>query len=451
MAGKDFETSLSRHGRRTIARTVATSRCNSSKPENILDERKIRKRAPASIINNYKNPISENKKGPRKPGPKKKQSEDKLETDQRQTRDKVKAKPETNQRQSKDKLEVRAGSDRDKVETTELKRKQSEDKVEPKVETAPETKQRQTEDKVETKLHFSSFSDVEKLLISFIYEDCLSNGSLKTNELKVSFIAQMTRTPIVTVKKTIQRLEKIGHLGRVKFKNGRGGWTAYSISKNIYDEIRDIETRDKLNTKWRQSRDKVEPKVGTEVETSLSSSSSNIKLNTITTSDDWVQDIQTPENLKALGFGVGHIKQLKEKFSISPDQIQHGLETFAYDLENGELERLKARGVQNIIGYFFGAMKNGGYNSVKEGFISAEELAEQEMIERLEKKKQAREERKKKLEELLFEEWLETKTEQELTEIEKPVLGFMDTLHRASLRGHFVDNEMAEFKESVGI
>ena len=129
------------------------------------------------------------------------------------------------------------------------------------------------------------------------------------------------------------------------------------------------------------------------------------------------------------------------------DQIQKNLESFAYDLDHGELERLKGRGVQNIIGYFFGAMKNGGYNSVKEGFVTAEEFAEQEMLKQLEKKKTEREERKKKLEELLFEEWLETKTRNELIEIEKPALNVMDSFHKAALKEYFVNNKIVEFQK----
>jgi hypothetical protein len=63
---------------------------------------------------------------------------------------------------------------------------------------------------------------------------------------------------------------------------------------------------------------------------------------------------------------------------------------------------------------------------VTQGFITAEELAETEMIERLENKKRAKAERKQRLQELLFEEWLETKSESELSDLEKPVAGLWD-------------------------
>ena len=123
------------------------------------------------------------------------------------------------------------------------------------------------------------------------------------------------------------------------------------------------------------------------------------------------------------------------------------MEAFAYDLQNGEKERLKGRGI-NPIGYFFGAMKQGGYNSLSEGFKTSEEHAIDEMLARLETRAKKKEEKNKKLEDLLFKEWVETKSKNELVALEKPVMDYMDSLHLASLKGYFLDNEMEEFKKS---
>ena len=94
-------------------------------------------------------------------------------------------------------------------------------------------------------------------------------------------------------------------------------------------------------------------------------------------------------------------------------------------------------------------MKSGGYNSVSDGFISAEELAEKEMLERLERKQVERKERKEKLEALLFEEWLETKNKDEILEIERPVSGYLDIIHRAGLKDYFLKNEFDNFKKEL--
>jgi len=91
-------------------------------------------------------------------------------------------------------------------------------------------------------------------------------------------------------------------------------------------------------------------------------------------------------------------------------------------------------------------MKAGGYNPVSEGFVPAEQLAEKEMIERLAIRNKERQERKEKLEDLLFEEWLETKTKEQILEIEKPIHGHLDMFHRAGLKVFFKQNEIEKIK-----
>jgi hypothetical protein len=94
-------------------------------------------------------------------------------------------------------------------------------------------------------------------------------------------------------------------------------------------------------------------------------------------------------------------------------------------------------------------MKSGGYNPVSEGFISAEDLAEKEMIERLETRMKEGRERSEKLLNLLFEEWLETKSREELIKIENPIHQYLDMFHRADLKNHFQKNEMEQFRREV--
>ena len=113
------------------------------------------------------------------------------------------------------------------------------------------------------------------------------------------------------------------------------------------------------------------------------------------------------------------------------------------------MERQNNRGIKNFIGYFFGALKQGGYNSVTSGFKSSEEIGEEETIARLEKRKKEREEKKQKLEELLFGEWLETKTKEELNTISHPVGEPMGQFHLAALKSHFLEKEMVEFQKGL--
>jgi hypothetical protein len=284
----------------------------------------------------------------------------------------------------------------------------------------------------------------ESKILNYLFQNCYNRGQRITSHITLSEITETLGISSRSVSKTtLMRLNKKKFITRRGGKRGNGGFAIYEIPEDIYEGL----ILDKVTIREPLGNDKVSDRVTDRVTNGPSSSSI---LNTTTTRQqnlDSSRNITLPANIQSLGLGENHLEQLQNKFSLTAEQIQQSLEAFSYDLENGEMERLKARGVQNLIGYFFGAMKNGGYNSVKEGFISAEELGEQEMLKRLEEKKAAREERQKRIEDLLFEEWLETKTEKELSEIHQPMLGFMDSMHRAALKGHFVDNELVEFKK----
>lgn len=349
-------------------------------------------------------------------------------------------KPATNQKQNGNKTRPK------KNQTAK-----SGNKVVAKPTTEVETKWQQTDNKAVTKQGFSSLVGLQRKVTLFLYAACKSARSKSTDALTLHHISQSLETTTGSVKTTLQRLEKKGCITRVDFKNGRGGWSKYELSEELYRDLLQQETDNKSATNWQQTDNKVVAKPATELATSLSSSNSSNVTNTNTTKkedESWLQDIQIPDNLKSLGFGVSHIKQLRSKFSLSPEEIQHGLEAFSFDLEKGEQERLKSKGVQNLIGFFFGAMKNGGYNPVHEGFETAEDAAEKEMLERLRKKSEERAKRKKELEDLLFQEWIETKEKEELTELSPPPINFMDTFHKAALKEYFQENEIEAFKAS---
>jgi hypothetical protein len=49
----------------------------------------------------------------------------------------------------------------------------------------------------------------------------------------------------MSVKKTIQRLERKQLLIRAEFKSGRSGWTKYRLSESIHQEILDLDNNAK--------------------------------------------------------------------------------------------------------------------------------------------------------------------------------------------------------------
>ena len=63
------------------------------------------------------------------------------------------------------------------------------------------------------------------------------DGKLITKPVNIANMSKETEISIVTLKKSIQRLENKGFINRINFKSGRDGWTVYSIPTSIYKEL----------------------------------------------------------------------------------------------------------------------------------------------------------------------------------------------------------------------
>jgi hypothetical protein len=239
--------------------------------------------------------------------------------------------------------------------------------------------------------------------------------------------------PTTTVKKTIQRLEELEHIKRIRFKNGRGGWTIYSLSKDMYDQIRNYQGRFKLETKWRQTRDKLETKVESEVETSTPSSSSSYINTTTNYRAGALAKIELNEVLIQLGFNQGHIDQLLRDSSLSPELIQNSLDAFAFDLG---FEDVKKK-VRSPIGLIMKLLKNGQIYISEKGYELEEDRLYRELIERAEKKKEEKLKLESRMAEIKFEEWLENISDEEKRNLVEPIGEFMGLLHRQELKEYF--------------
>ena len=276
-------------------------------------------------------------------------------------------------------------------------------------------------------------SDAEKAIAYFMYEDCMTNGMLETKETRVSFISNCLKMPTTTVKKTIQRLEELNHIKRIKFKNGRGGWTIYSLSKDMYDQIRNYQGRFKPETNWSQTRDKLRTKVESEVETNTPSSSSYIINTTTNYKASASSKIELNEILILLGFNQGHVDQLLRDSSLSPELIQNSLDAFAFDLG---FEDVKKK-VRSPIGLIMKLLKNGQAYISEKGYESEEDRLYRELVERAEKKKEEKLKLESRMAELKFEEWLENISDEEKRNIVEPIGDFMGLLHRQELKEYF--------------
>lgn len=314
----------------------------------------------------------------------------------------------------------------------------SEAKVEPQPRPQLEPKLSQSEAKVEPNDAFSSLVGLQRNALLYIFDSCRFRGSKVSGPIVIQNLATPLNSTPAAIRKAIQRLEQKGCLQRVGYKDGRGGWTEYKVTDDIYGALLIDKSRAKVEPNISQSRAKVEPQLRPQLEPSLPSSSS-ININTTTTRTQNLEEIQIPPILKEKGFGLSHLKQILGRHEFSIEEIQGFLEGYAFDLQSDQGKKLEARGT-NLIGYFFGALKNGGYNTLSKDFKTAEDQAREDQLKALEERKRIREDQEKRIFELKFAEWLDTKGKEELVKLVPPMGEYLGAIHRSGLKDFFKEN-----------
>ena len=92
---------------------------------------------------------------------------------------------------------------------------------------------------------YSSLSGIQKKITLFIYSSCEKQGGFESGELPIKDIAEYSNTSVPSTKKSVQRLIQKRIIGKVRYKNGRGGWTVYSLDSSVSSEILAEKTGDK--------------------------------------------------------------------------------------------------------------------------------------------------------------------------------------------------------------
>ena len=203
-------------------------------------------------------------------------------------------------------------------------------KPEPELESQVKSKQSQIEVKVKSNaVAYTSLVGLQKELILLIYNECNKSRSKVTNPLTIEFIFSLIRYKKSSVKAAIRRLEKKGYIKRYSFKNGRGGWSQYTIPDHLFHEILNLETSAKLESKWSQTEVKLGSQVGLQVE-SIPVVSSSYIINTTTTLPEEIKRIDYSP-LADVGFNESHLIQIhrehmqKPELSLSADIIQNSI------------------------------------------------------------------------------------------------------------------------------
>jgi len=317
-------------------------------------------------------------------------------------------KPATNRQQTDNKVTTEEATNRqqtdNKVATKTDHKNETGNKPSTQPATEAEAKRQQTDNKLATKCHFSSLVGLQREIIIFIYSQCKVSRSKSTGPISLGFLTSIIKTTENSAKVTIQRLEKKSILSRVESKNGRGGWARFELTENIYRELLQLETDNKLETKWQQTDNKLSTQPATEPTTSapIVVVSSN-SLNTTNTEAGEEPCFVIPIELT----GKVSRRQLSEFVTsgkITESDLQLSLDAFAYDLRN-KLVSLKHS--SNPVGLLIGAIKNNGsYNSAK--YI---EVLKSELKPFIQEQRETTEEKTKQKESKEWEEFQKFKTE----------------------------------------
>lgn len=213
------------------------------------------------------------------------------------------------------------------------------------------TKQNKTEQvllsgEVEQKLF--GLTGNRKKVVFTVYDLALENGD---DEVELSYdlwsdIAQIKKESIKT---TVRQLKLDGYLEVFAPKGGRGALIRVSVQKDF------LLTYSKLNNKLNKKLNNTLNKSPSPSSSSIIITSSNL-LNTTTTEEPvW---LNIPEKLKGQ-IPINQLRSLLRTGAIDQETLEDSLWGFAHDLEKN---LVKSR-TGNVMGLFFGAVRNGGYIS----------------------------------------------------------------------------------------
>jgi hypothetical protein len=296
----------------------------------------------------------------------------------------------------------------------------------------------------DTKTGFFSLTGLQKKIAITIYKLCQISRDKKTDAVSIIQLSNQCQSPSGAVKMAVHRLIDKGIILRESFKNGRGGWTVYSIPNNTYQEIFNLDTQSELLPKWYQSDIKLVTKLVSEVIPNSTSSSGINYLNTTTTSepensksnnlnDEWLKiDI---EPLSTIGFTKTHLMQIASQNILSVELVQGSIYAFAFDLQENDKEK-NIKG--DPINFFMGILRNGKPYAPPSNYESPQDKAMREYKEKMLKIEQGRAETEKEAVNLAFNDWFSQLTDEQKKEF------LPDMLRRNTTSEKLGKNKMLE-------
>jgi caa(3)-type oxidase subunit IV len=91
---------------------------------------------------------------------------------------------------------------------------------------------------------FSELTGIQSNLTSYIYDSCSKDPNGISEKITIKELCEIADTSAPSVKKSILRLRDKNILFKGEYKDGRGGWTQYVLSRNVFDDMKQLLTVD---------------------------------------------------------------------------------------------------------------------------------------------------------------------------------------------------------------
>ncbi len=321
------------------------------------------------------------------------------------------------------------------------------------------TNREQTENKLGTESRFLSLSGLQRGTVLFMYSLCRAAGTRETENVRLEMIASSLQTTTGAVKETIKRLIAKGFIQRLNYRAGRGGFSSYFLPENIYRQLFELETGNKLGTNREHSGNKLGAQLGTQLGTSVPSSSSILikeEFKTTTTGEpdlckvdptklppEWEQVNCVP--LADYGFGESQLSQIVRDKLLTPEMVQDSIYAFAFDLRENTKEK-ELRGAP--LNYFMGILRKGLAYARPPNYETPQEAARRKRLELLQREESQRQAEEQQILELEFSSWKRGQSVAEIVAQLPEHARRPGPVQDSALKNYFVENVWPELQTS---
>lgn len=288
-----------------------------------------------------------------------------------------------------------------------------------------------------TNLEVDTLVGHELKLLLIIFTDCKNSGSLVTPALNNESLRVRLETSAQVTKMVVHRLIKKGFVKRVDSKKGRGGWTKFGISRQVYQQLLLGERDNKWVSEQITERITNEPSK-LEVKNFKSSNSTSSESGIY---DDYDQIDITP--LEGLGISQKQIRDIKnQKLNLTRNQLESLIEKFAAYANSSGAKIYRPAGLFVKMAQEFAK----GEDPLPHIDTSADEEIKA-LKQRLLAEKAEREKERAEIQELLFEQWWDSASREDKTSLVPE--GFAKgEIYRMSVKAKWVEEIWPGMPES---